>query len=195
MRWWKKTEIILLGVIMLLAAFMRLYKVRDYIVFLGDEGRDVMVVRDILHGHLTFLGPTASVGGSYLGPIYYYMMAPFLWVWGYDPAGPAYLISLLGTATVFLVYLFGKKLYHPIVGLSAAFLYAIAPLIVRYSRASWNPNPLPFFTILGMLFLYYATEKHHKKYFFLAAFADLDLALFQGSHHGHVAGENLKAAF
>ena len=98
MRWWKKTEIILLGVIMLLAAFMRLYKVRDYIVFLGDEGRDVMVVRDILHGHLTFLGPTASVGGFYLGPIYYYMMAPFLFLANYDPVGPAIMVALFGIA-------------------------------------------------------------------------------------------------
>lgn len=163
-----KTETIILITILLIASFMRLYRVRDYIVFLGDEGRDVMVVRNILRGNLTLLGPTASVGGFYLGPIYYYMMAPPLFLSGYDPAGPAYLISLLGIATVFLIYLFGKRLYHPIVGLSAAFLYAISPLIVRYSRASWNPNPLPFFTLLGMYFLYLATEKKAKKYYFLA---------------------------
>lgn len=163
-----KIETIILIVILFLASFMRFYKIRDYIVFLGDEGRDVMVVRNILKGDLTLLGPTASVGGFYLGPIYYYMMAPFLFLSAYDPVGPAYLVAFLGVATVFLIYLFGKKLYHPIVGLSAAFLYAIAPLAVRYSRASWNPNPLPFFTLLGMYFLYLATEKKTKKHYFLA---------------------------
>ena len=76
----RKIEILLLIVILIISAFMRLYRIRDYIVFLGDEGRDVIVVRNILHGDLTLLGPTASVGGFYLGPIYYYMMAPFLWL-------------------------------------------------------------------------------------------------------------------
>ncbi len=163
-----KIETLLLIGILVIAAFMRLYRVRDYIVFLGDEGRDVIVVRNILHGDLTLLGPTASVGGFYLGPIYYYMMAPFLWVAGYDPAGPAYLIALLGIGAVYMVYRFGKRFFHPVVGLSAAFLYAIAPLIVRYSRASWNPNPLPFFTILGMYLLGIGIEKNQKKYFLLS---------------------------
>ena len=160
----RKIEIFLLIVILIISAFMRLYRIRDYIVFLGDEGRDVIVVRNILHGDLTLLGPTASVGGFYLGPIYYYMMAPFLWLAGYDPAGPAYLIAILGIATVYMVYRFGKRFFHPIVGLSAAFLYSISPLTVRYSRASWNPNPLPFFTILGMYFLAVGLEKKQHKY-------------------------------
>ena len=164
----RKIEIFLLIVILIISAFMRLYRIRDYIVFLGDEGRDVIVVRNILHGDLTLLGPTASVGGFYLGPIYYYMMAPFLWLAGYDPAGPAYLIAILGIATVYMVYRFGKRFFHPIVGLSAAFLYSISPLTVRYSRASWNPNPLPFFTILGMYFLAVGLEKKQHKYIWLA---------------------------
>jgi len=42
--------------------------------FLGDEGRDVLIVYNILHGKLTLLGPTASVGGFFLGPIYYYLV-------------------------------------------------------------------------------------------------------------------------
>jgi len=147
---------------------LRFYKVRDYIVFLGDEGRDVIVVSDILKGDLTFLGPTASVGGFYLGPIYYYMMTPFLWAFNLDPVGPAYLISIIGTATVYLVYLFGKKYFHKIVGLSAAFLYATSPLIVRYSRASWNPNPLPFFALLGIYWLANGIKQNRKKLIYLS---------------------------
>ncbi|MBI1982345.1 MAG: hypothetical protein HYS68_02065, partial [Candidatus Levybacteria bacterium] len=72
--------------ILLVAAFLRLYKISDYMTFLGDEGRDALVVYGILHGKFTLLGPTASVGGFFLGPIYYYFMAPFLWLFNYDPA-------------------------------------------------------------------------------------------------------------
>lgn len=158
----------LLVIILVIAAFFRFYQIRDYIVFLGDEGRDAIVVRDILQGNLTLLGPTASVGGFYLGPIYYYMMAPFLLLSNFDPVGPAYLIALLGVATVFLVYLFGKRFFHQTVGLSAAWLYAIAPLTVRYSRASWNPNPLPFFSLLGIYWLNLGVKLKRKLYLFLA---------------------------
>jgi len=164
----KKKETWLLIAILTIATFFRFYRVRDYVVFLGDEGRDVIVVRNILQGDLTLLGPTASVGGFYLGPVYYYMMAPFLWAAQFDPAGPAYLVSIIGVATVYLVYLFGKKYFHPVVGFSAAFLYAMAPLIVRYSRVSWNPNPLPFFALLGILFVTEGVRRKKKLPLYLA---------------------------
>ncbi len=168
MKIFKRKETFILIIILIIAAFFRLYKIRDYIVFLGDEGRDVLVVKKILQGDLTFLGPTASVGGFYLGPIYYYMMAPFLWLSNYDPAGPAYMVAIIGIATVYLVYRFGKKFFHPLVGLSAAFLYSISPLIVRYSRASWNPNPLPFFSLLGIYWLSVGLKEKKKLLVYLA---------------------------
>jgi len=97
---------LLLLSILVFAAFLRLYRIQDYMTFLGDEGRDVLVVYNILHGKLTLLGPTASVGGFFLGPIYYYFMAPFLLIFNYNPVGPAVMVALFGIATVWLVYKF-----------------------------------------------------------------------------------------
>ena len=57
----KYFQIFAIAVILVVAAFMRLYRIADYMTFLGDEGRDVLVVYNILHGHLTLLGPTSSV--------------------------------------------------------------------------------------------------------------------------------------
>src|SRR5688572_3418329 len=94
--------------LLLLAAFFRLYKIDQYMTFLGDEGRDALVVYGILHGKFTLLGPTASVGGFFMGPIYYYFMTPFLWLFNYNPVGPAVMIALLGVATVYLLYKVGK---------------------------------------------------------------------------------------
>jgi len=37
---------------------------KDYIIFLGDQGRDVLIVKNIIvDKKFTLLGPTASVGG------------------------------------------------------------------------------------------------------------------------------------
>lgn len=161
----KHKELLLLIIILLIAAFFRLYKIADYMTFLGDEGRDALVVYNILHGKFTLLGPTASVGGFFLGPIYYYFMAPFFWLVGYNPVGPAIMVALFGIATVWLVYKVGSDFFSKPAGLMAAALYAISPVVVAFSRSSWNPNPLPFFSLACLYILYKATVSDKKLFF------------------------------
>jgi hypothetical protein len=118
--------------------------------FLGDEGRDAIVVRKLLlEGHLPLIGPGTSIGNMYLGPLYYYMMAPALFMANYSPVGPAVEIALLGTVTIWLVWFVGRQWFGP-ASLGAAFLYAISPTIVIYSKSSWNPNIMPFFALICM---------------------------------------------
>lgn len=151
--------LVLLGAIILLAAFLRLYRIADYMTFLGDEGRDVLAVKHILDGHITLLGPHSSAADFYYGPIYFYMIAPFLWLFRFDPVGPAVFIALLGIATVGLVYYVGKRFFGEGAGLSAAALYTVSPIVIAYSRSSWNPNPLPFVSLLTFFVLYLALVK------------------------------------
>lgn len=160
---------ILLSLILLLAAFLRLYRIRDYIVFLGDQGRDALVAKRIIVDHkLTLLGPTASVGGFYLGPFYYYLMTIPLWLAGFDPVGPAIMVAFLGICSVFFIYYFIKKNF----GFSAAFfascLYTFSPLVVYNTRFSWNPNTVPFFSLSYFYSLYLARKKKKPLFLFLA---------------------------
>lgn len=150
-RWWLVPLLIILGI----AAYLRLYLISGYMTFLGDEGRDVLVVMHMIVNHkFTLLGPTASVGGFFLGPIYYYFMVPFLWAWKLNPVGPAIMVALFGIATVYLVFKVGKEFVSPFVGLVAASLYALSPLVIAYSRSSWNPNVVPFFSLLLVYLVY-----------------------------------------
>ncbi|MBI2195777.1 MAG: glycosyltransferase family 39 protein [Candidatus Levybacteria bacterium] len=159
----------ILGVL-LLAAFLRIYRIEDYMTFLGDEGRDVLVVYNILHGQLTLLGPTASVGGFFLGPIYYYFMAPFLFLFNLSPAGPAVMVALFSIATVYLTYKVGSEFFGKTAGLIAALLYSISPLVIAYSHSSWNPNLMPFFSLLSLYTLYKAVSKNKPILFLLTGF-------------------------
>ncbi len=161
---------LLLGIILIVAAVLRLYRIADYMTFLGDEGRDVLVVYNILHGHFTLLGPTSSVGGFFLGPIYYYIMAPFLLLFNYNPVGPAVMVAFFGIATVWFVYKIGENFFSKTAGLIASFLFAISPLVIAYSRSSWNPNIMPFFTLLTLYVLYKAIQNGKMKYFILCGF-------------------------
>lgn len=161
-------KLVLLG-ILLLAAYMRLWRIADYLTFLGDEGRDVLVVkRMIVDGKLTLLGPTASVGGFFMGPVYYYFMAPFLWLWNLNPVGPAIGVALVGILTVYLVYLLGRRVGgSAYAGFVASLLYALSPVVIRFSRSSWNPNVVPFFSTSLILLLLDIVKKPTAWRFFL----------------------------
>lgn len=164
------TEGLLVLLTLIVASFLRLYRIADYMTFLGDEGRDVMVAKGILEGNFTLLGPRASAGDFFLGPIYYYMIAPFLWLTRLDPVGPAIMVALFSIATVFLVYFVGKKLFGTKAGIMSAMLYTVSPLVIVYSRSSWNPNPMPFFSLLSLYILFVALKNNILKLFILVGF-------------------------
>lgn len=162
-----------------LAAYLRLYKISEYMTFLGDEGRDVLVVkRMIVDGKFTLLGPTASVGGFFMGPIYYYFMAPFLWAWKLNPVGPAIMVALFGIATVYLTYLAGSRWFSKRVGIIASALYAVSPIVISFSRSSWNPNIVPFFALFSLLMLERARrEKNFRLLFWVGLCAGVGIQL------------------
>lgn len=151
-------EFFLVFLIIVVASFIRLYRISDYMTFLGDEGRDVLVAKGILEGKLTLLGPRASAGDFFLGPIYYYFMAPFLWLFKLDPVGPAVMVALIGIATVFLIYKVTRELFSIKAAIIASSLYAVSPLVIAYSRSSWNPNPMPLVSLLTLYLTYKAVE-------------------------------------
>ena len=123
--------------------------------FLGDEGRDVIVVRRFLvELRQMLIGPGTSIGNMYLGPLYYYLVAPALFLAAFSPVGPAVLVALIGIATIFLVWFIGRKWFGPTGGLASAALYALAPAVIIYARSSWNPNIMPFFSLLAIFLIW-----------------------------------------
>lgn len=146
--------------ILILGAFLRLYKIGDYMTFLGDEGRDVIIVRNLLTKADFFLiGPGTSVGNMYLGPLYYYLIALPLLLFNFSPVGPAVFVALLGVFTIYFVYVVGRDWFSKKAGLIASLLFAVSPTVITFSHSSWNPNIMPFFALLSI----YSTWKFWKK--------------------------------
>jgi 4-amino-4-deoxy-L-arabinose transferase-like glycosyltransferase len=66
-----KRELGALVFILLVGAAMRLYHIGGYMTFLGDEGRDAIIVRRLLVDFDPILiGPGTSIGNMYIGPLY-----------------------------------------------------------------------------------------------------------------------------
>ncbi len=140
--------------------------------FLGDQGRDVYIIRDFLkNGNLFFIGPQTSIGNMYLGPWFYYLIAPALLISNFNPVGPAIFIALINIATIILIYFVCQKWFNRSIGLISAFLFSISPVVIKYSNFIWNPNIMPFFALLFIYFFFEAIFKNHYKLFIYASIA------------------------
>jgi len=151
-------------VAVLIAAFFRLWNFTNTLEFLGDQGRDAIIVADIFKkGDPVLIGPVTSTGNMYLGPLYYYFMAPFLWLTYPNPIGPAYAVAILSIVTTAFIYVLGKDLVGKKAAAIATVLAATSSVFTNFSRFSWNPNPAPLF---GLLFLWFLakTQRGQPKY-------------------------------
>lgn len=160
-----------------IGAFLRLYRLEASLQFLGDQGRDALILRNMLVNYdLPFIGPVTSVGSFFLGPLYYYFMAPFLLLANFNPAGPAIATAFIGIITLPVLYWVAKQIYSRRVGLWSAALYALAFIPISETRSAWNPNPMPL-AALGIIYGFYlANYKNQPKGLLLAA-ASLGIAL------------------
>ena len=176
-----RSEAFFLAIILLIGALLRLYRIDEYLTFLGDEGRDAIVVRRLLVNFDPILvGPGTSIGNMYLGPLYYYLIAPFLFIANFSPAGPAVFIALLSVLTIYFVWHVAREWFGKIAAVMAAFLYAVSPVVVIYSRSSWNPNIMPFFSLLSIYSIWRLYKFNEFKWLIILGFS---LAMCLNSHY------------
>jgi 4-amino-4-deoxy-L-arabinose transferase-like glycosyltransferase len=143
---------LLLFIIVLASAFFRIYRAGDLLGFYYDQGRDALKVQEILaFKDLPMVGPTTGIAGLFLGPFWFYLLAPFYWLTRGSPSLTANFISLFDVGAVFLAYWLGREFYNRRVGLLAALFWGFSYYLVFSGRWLSNPSPLPFFTFLLIL--------------------------------------------
>lgn len=137
------------------AIFLRFFRLGEFATFLSDQGRDAIIVKNIVtFSHLPAIGASSSIGQVYLGPFYYYLIAPFLPLFAFNPVGLAFGVALFSIIGIIVSYLITKKEVDP----KTAFLFLIfvsfSFINIDSSRFSWNPNLLPFFSFLTFYWFY-----------------------------------------
>ncbi len=144
-----------LGAILIVSAVLQLYRINDWQTFSDDQATQMRVVHGMLvDDHLPLLGLALSVGSAHIGPLFYYLLAPAMWLGRaltgtLDPTAGVVLIGLFQVATVYLLYRLCLLVGAPWAGLCAAGLYATSQLVVYWSRFLW-PNIAPFFVVLAL---------------------------------------------
>ncbi len=165
--------------LLIIGAYLRFYRIYDFATFLGDQGRDALIVRDIAtFKHFTAIGAPTSIGGIFLGPFFYYLMVPFLLLFRFNPAGMAAgtgIISLIGIIGMYVVL---QKEFGRSVALITSVFVLFSGTLIDLSRYAWNPNPLPYFAFFTLYFLSLSLQSEHIIYGFLfGAFLSLSIQL------------------
>lgn len=161
---------ILFVALLLAAVAVRFYNLSGTLMFLGDQGRDALLVSKIFLEHdLAFIGPVTSVGNLYLGPFYYYFMLPWLFLSYPSPIGPAAAVAVVSVVAIILLYREMRAVFGSTTALLSSIFFAFSSSVVAYSRFSWNPNLEPFFSIL-LLFalLKFWQDRSHRQLVWIA---------------------------
>ncbi len=141
--------------IILIAVFLRFVNLEPFVTFLGDQGRDAIIVKRIITlEHFPAIGPTMSIGGVFLGPFFYYLMAPFLFIFNFHPVGMAVGVAFLSIIGIIGGYFTVKKLIGIIPAVIFLTLISFSSVNVEFARFSWNPNLLPVSTFFTLYFFY-----------------------------------------
>lgn len=168
-----KPKLILI-IILLFAAFLRFYKI-DQIppalswdeVSIGYDAYSVLKTGKDQWGE-TF--PLAFKSfGEYKYPFHIYASAVSIYFFGLNEFAVRFPSALFGVINIFLLYLLVWKLFkNKFIALTSAFLLAISPWHIQFSRVIWETNFALFFFFLGLLLFILWTEKVKSKYLFLS---------------------------
>jgi len=166
-----------LVIVLITGVFLRFYKLACFTTFLGDQGRDAIVVKRILTGeHLPAIGAPTSIGQVYLGPFYYYFITPWLWFFRLNPIGLAFGVAFFSSLYLLINYLIVKELFDKKIALISTIFLSFSSVLIDFSRFSWNPNLLPLFTLLTVYFVI-KSLKTNKWYFFVLSGAFLSFSI------------------
>jgi 4-amino-4-deoxy-L-arabinose transferase-like glycosyltransferase len=142
-------ESLSVSIILIISFILRVFRIDQILAFHYDQGRDALVIWDLIYSHKLFLiGPTTGLAGVFRGPFYYYLIAPFYWLGNGNPVYPAVFLAILSVVALGLMYLLAKKIGGKRTGFIALILGTFSFEIIYASR--WLSNPTPML-ILSMI--------------------------------------------
>lgn len=96
-------------------------------------------------------------------PVHIYLTAISVKLLGLNEFSTRLPSAVLGTLNVILIYFLAKILFEKeLIGLSAAFLLAISPQNIHFSRFNHEANFVVFFLLLALFLFFYSVKKHKK---------------------------------
>lgn len=143
-------------IVVIIGSWLRLSGIlSNSFAFTYDVGRDMLAVENIVVNHkITLLGPTTGVEGIFYGPWWYFILSIPFFIFSGNPQGIAFFMSIIGITAILLGYTIGKKIGGVFLGIFFSAFISFSPIVIFSSSQIWNPNLVPFLTLLVFLMLY-----------------------------------------
>ncbi|MDD2822934.1 MAG: hypothetical protein PHQ59_02520 [Candidatus Daviesbacteria bacterium] len=139
---------------LLVCAFvLRVWRIDQLLGFYFDQGRDALVVNEIIQGNLTLIGPTTAIEGIFLGPFYYYILAVGYLIGQGSPVIASYWQTIIILLGYFVTFLIARIYFSLRVGLITLFLMTFSFSQIKLDRWLSNPTPTMLFSPLVVLSL------------------------------------------
>jgi hypothetical protein len=165
-------QTIVLLAIFTLAAYLRLAHLDANPKWYTDEGSNLIVAENLLHGRLEYM----AIGQSTLVisrlPGFEGALAIWLRLFGDGIVSLRTFTGLLGAITVLvLFYCVQKTTGLTLLALLAALLLAVYPQAITYSRFGFTYNFLPPLVLIAVLGLWEYTQRHSRRWLLVSALA------------------------
>lgn len=141
--------------IILLALFLRFWKLEELLIFTFDEQLEAFIVKNIVtFYHLPAIGVSVAPVGLHLSPFFYYLAAiPFV-LGNLHPISWGVTAAFIGTFTTGFLYYSTLKMFSKRIAIIASLLYASSFLMVMYDKHFWNVSPIPLVSIVVVYSLF-----------------------------------------
>lgn len=125
--------------ILLVATILRFYRLEEMANFDFDQEYAANFAWATLKEYpIQLIGQELSVGGQYLGPLYFYYLVPFFALSSLHPIGGVIGSAILGLISIFIYYFVASKIFGRTTGLIAAFIRAFS---FAGFGADWSMTP------------------------------------------------------
>jgi len=118
--------------------------------------------------------------GDFKPGLYVYLTVPFVATLGLNELAVRLPSALFGVLSVFLIYLISAKFFGRKIGLLSAFIAAITPWLIYFSRGAWEVNICLTLTLLG-IYLFLKSLDNPKFLVFSAVSFALTFLDYQGA--------------
>lgn len=154
----------LFALIIVLAAFLRFFKLGSYPALNADEAAIGYNAYSLLETGLDEHGNPWPIHfqsfNDYKPGFFFYLVLPFVKVLGLNIFAVRIPGALMGVLSVYLIYALVKELFdRENFALVSSFFLAISPWHIHFSRGAWEVNTATFLIIAGLLFFFKALKK------------------------------------
>lgn len=163
-------KLLLIGIFCLFV-FLRFYDLENKTPFAWDQTRDAWKMRQILvERKFPLEGATAKgSSGFYIGPAYYYLLAPFYWVSGRDPIAAPVFAGVVAVATFWVFYVVMLRIFSKSVALWSVAIYTVSFHTIFSGRVPWNVIFIPMVSMGIFYSLYLVLQGKHRALILLVA--------------------------